>query len=136
MAEYRNETASAQVIGGQVLAPKQYVELPDDTIGLDRMVKRGVVSKKGAPAASSGDSQQSGGSATEDALRNMMLDEIEYLTGTRPGARSKIETLQKSLQDARANQLEDRAKAEEQTKADAEADEKAAKDGGKNEGKE
>lgn len=134
MAEYRNETASAQVIGGKIMVPKVYVELDDNIPGLQRMVKRGVVSRKGAaPQQTSSQGQGESLSAGEEALRNMMLDEIEYLTGNRPGARSKFETLQKSLQEAREQQLKERAEAQEQAKADSEA---AEKDGSKQQDKE
>lgn len=45
MAQYRNEKAAVVNVGGQMVAPKNTVELPDKTVGLAGMVKRGTLSK-------------------------------------------------------------------------------------------
>ncbi|MAL98270.1 MAG: hypothetical protein CL583_07435 [Alteromonadaceae bacterium] len=45
MAEYRNESLGVVNVGGGFVAPKHTIEVADNSPGLDRLVKRGVLTK-------------------------------------------------------------------------------------------
>lgn len=101
MPVYQNVSAVVINIAGHAMAPGATHEIDADAVGLASMLSRGLLEEVGTVSAAETESAQGGEagpideSPQDDVDRKaFLLDEIEHLSGKRPGANTGLDKLE------------------------------------------